>query len=385
MNHRATPPRANLGFTLVEFMIAITVSLLILAALTSTFVANSRARTEIERANDQIESGRFALSTLSSDLELAGFLSHLNLKNATTLTAPATKPSPCLSDVTSLNASLLVHIQGYDGDAATILPAIPTTCILDIMPGTDVLVIRRVATCVAGTANCATVTNAPYFHASLCAAGNQLGSTDSTDFYRLDTNLANLNRTQRDCTTAAVRRQYMTNIYFVASNDQAGDGIPTLKRAELGGDADGNGTADVNANGLLFAITPVAHGIQDIQFEYGIDTNGDGAPDVYTASPDIYNPATPSSPFASCSANASCVANWRNVTAVKINLLARNTNTSPNQVDSKVYTLGLKADGTVKCAWDPGNTGTCAAFGDKYKRHVYQTSVRLNNPAGRRE
>lgn len=385
MNRRAARPRANLGFTLVEFMIAITVSLLILAALTSTFVANSRARTEIERANDQIESGRFALSTLSSDLELAGFLSHLNLKNATTLTAPAAKPSPCLSDVPSLNLNLLMHIQGYDGDAAAILPAIPPTCISDLKAGTDVLVVRRVATCVAGTANCATVTNAPYFQASLCAAGTQLGSTDSTDFYRLDTNLANLNRTQRNCTTPAVMRQYLTNIYFVANNDQAGDGIPTLKRAELGGDADGNGTADVNANGLLFAITPVAHGIQDIQFEYGIDTDGDGAPDVYTASPDIYNPATPAAPFASCTANASCVTNWRNVTAVKINLLARNTNTSPDQVDSKVYTLGLKADGAVKCAWDPGNTGTCAAFGDNYKRHVYQTSVRLNNPAGRRE
>lgn len=399
------------GFTLIEFMIAITLSLVVLAALTATFVANSRTRTEIERANDQIESGRFSLSTLSSDVELAGFLGQFNVNNAKSLAAPGAKPSPCLSDVAALNANLLIHLQGYDGDApsAQISPAIPTTCISDVKAGTDVLAIRRAATCIGGTANCAMVTNAPYFQASLCSGGGELGSLVHSDWFRLDTNLANLNRTQRNCATAAVRRQFLTNIYFVANNDVAGDGIPTLKRAELGGDANGDGTADVNAGGRLFAITPVAHGIENMQIEYGIDTTaspGDGAPDVFTASPDIYNRTTPASPFANCSANNSltlgCVQNWRDVMAIKVTLLARNTDVTKNQpvasnpcnwsgaktgyyCDTKVYSLGLKADGTVKCAWDPDADGTCDPFLDAYKRHVYSTMVRLSNPAGRRE
>ena len=54
---------------------------------------------------------------------------------------------------------------------------------------------------------------------------------------------------------------------------------------------------------------------------------------------------------------------------VKISLLARNTQTSTDFTDNKTYAI----DGT------PG------PFGDHYKRHLYQTVVRLMNPAGRRE
>lgn len=387
-----TPNRSS-GFTLIEFMIAITLSLIVLAALTATFVANSRARTEIEKANDQIENGRFSLSTLSSDLELAGFLAQFNPRNAATLKVPAAKPSPCLSTVAALTATndaattggLLIPIQGYNDDDATPAPAAPTTCISDVKPNTDILVIRRVATCVAGTANCPFVTNAPYFQASLCSTAAELGSIgDSTQYFRLDTNLANLNRTLRDCVTAAPVRQYIVNIYFVANNDLPGDGIPTLKRAELGGDANGDGVADVNAGGRLFAVMSIAHGIQDFQVEYGIDTDFDGRPDVYTPSPDTYNPLGAAA--ASCTANgAQCLTNWTNVTAAKITLLARNTAVSPDYTDNKVYTLGMRSDGFVKCANDPNNDRVCDAFGDHYKRHVYQATVRLNNLASRRE
>src|SRR3546814_6579575 len=64
------------------------------------------------------------------------------------------------------------------------------------------------------------------------------------------------------------------HIYFLANNDKPGDGIHTLKRAELG------------AAG--FTIVPLVEGIDALQFEFGIDTNGDGNPDAYTADPDSY-------------------------------------------------------------------------------------------------
>ncbi|MGH8561634.1 MAG: PilW family protein, partial [Nevskiales bacterium] len=61
------------GFSLVELMIAITLSLIILAALSAIFVTSSRARDEIARANQQIENGRYAMQILSDDLQLAGY------------------------------------------------------------------------------------------------------------------------------------------------------------------------------------------------------------------------------------------------------------------------------------------------------------------------
>jgi type IV pilus assembly protein PilW len=240
-------------------------------------------------------------------------------------------------------------------------------------------VVRRVATCVANSPNCALVPGAPHFQASLCSNASELGNTanDADLYYDLDSNLANLKRTQRDCVTPAEQRQYLTHIYFVANNDQAGDGIPTLKRAELA------------AN---FTIMPLAHGIENLQVEYGIDTDGagtpwsgDGIPDVFTASPDTFNRANPAAPFASCDASvANCMRNWGDVMALRLHILARNTTPSQDHTDTKTYELGLDADGNVKCALDANEDGACEAFGDRIKRHVYQTSVRLNNPAGRR-
>jgi type IV pilus assembly protein PilW len=361
------------GFTIIEFMIAMTLSLLVLAALTATFVANSRSRTEIEKANEQMENGRFALQILTDDLEMAGFLGHLDIDLAvaadTPMPIPGSKPNPCATTLANLRAALPMHLQGYNDLAA--LDSDLDDCLSDFKDGTDIVVVRRVATCADGAANCATVAGAPYFQAALCE--DQLGSLNYADYFRLDTTLGNLNRTQRDCATTAEQRQYLVHIYFIAENDQAGDGVPTLKRAELGA-------------GPAFSIVPLAHGIQDLQLEYGIDTSGDGSPDVF-ANPDAYDaPGGASGPFDECADHASeCVSNWRNTVAVRMSVLARNSATTRDFTDVKVYSLGANDDGSLHCALDLDADGACEAFNDGYKRHVYQTSVRLNNPAGRRE
>jgi type IV pilus assembly protein PilW len=356
-------------------MIAMTLSLLVLAALTAAFVASSRSRTEIEKANEQIENGRFAVQILTDDAEMAGFLSSLDLDIAmnveTPLNPPGAKPNPCATAVADLVAAMPMHIQGYD-DAT--LDATLDDCLADLKDDTDVLVIRRTATCVRGTANCAAVNGGePYFQASLCET--QLGSTVAADYFRLLASGGTFDRFKRDCVTRADQRQYLVHIYFIAENDQAGDGIPTLKRAELGNAADPDG----------FTIVPLAHGIEDLQIVYGIDNDNDGAPDAFTSNPDTYDPpGGGSGPYDECADhNAECVANWRNVMALRLNVLARNSSPTRDHVDSKVYILGQNDDGSDRCAEESG--GACVAFGDGFKRHVYQTSVRLNNPAGRRE
>src|SRR3546814_5874651 len=59
-------------------------------------------------------------------------------------------------------------------------------------------------------------------------------SSDVCSSDLLDTTATNLNRTKRDCSTAASKRRFLVHIYFLANNDKPGDGIHTLKRAELG-------------------------------------------------------------------------------------------------------------------------------------------------------
>ena len=54
-------------------MIAVTLGLIILAALTAFFVQTSDNRREMDRNTRQIENGRYAIETLRDDLTLAGF------------------------------------------------------------------------------------------------------------------------------------------------------------------------------------------------------------------------------------------------------------------------------------------------------------------------
>jgi type IV pilus assembly protein PilW len=362
------------GFSLVELMIAITLGLLIVAGLTTIFVKNSRARSEIERSNRQLESGRYAMTLLTEDLRMAGFLAAFNpydsiifpnnpplgADTAPVTAAMASMPDPCDASVANLNKSFFFHVQGYDN------PTTMPSCVSDVRAGSDILVIRRVSTCVAGPtteAGCdAVISGAPYFQSSNCYQATELAKNsggaaaakDYQAYFALDTNIASMTRHALNCTAIADYRLYLTHIYFVANNNVGTDGIPTLKRAELG------------ASG--FTIVPLVEGIETIQFEYGVDKDGDGKVDDYTADPNSYN---------ACG-GATCVGYWLRTYAVKVNLLARNIETSPGYKDSKTYTLGLKADGSSNVFPASGT------FGDAYKRHAYNAAVRLDNPSGRR-
>jgi len=361
---RALRAASQAGFSLVELMIAVTLGLLVLTSLAAAFFSSSRTREEVERASQQIENGRYAVQVLSEDFRLAGYWAQFSVGNAG-LPAPGSMPDPCVLTPIGLSNAIPVHIQGYDNPSAATIAAL--TCpISDWKPGTDVVVVRRVSTCTRGATDCATVLNAPYFQASLCNNTSELGSATPTDQFRLDTNTASppLDRHKKDCTTVqADIRQVITRIYFIANNDAPGDGIPTLKRAELVG---------TTASPTGFSIASIASGIENLQLEYGIDTNNDSIPDAMNADPTSYNACA--GPAAACS-----VTNWMNVMAVKINLLARNTLPASGYTDGKTYTLGTMADGITANTYTP--TGSALA----YKRHIYQAEVRLSNAAARRE
>src|SRR5512140_3570661 len=97
--------RFQRGFSLIELMIAITLGLMIMTGLVSVFVKNSLVRSEIERSNRQIESGRYAVTLLTEDLRMAGFPSSFDrrdtiiLPNPPPLPALTAPPDPCDASV----------------------------------------------------------------------------------------------------------------------------------------------------------------------------------------------------------------------------------------------------------------------------------------------
>lgn len=345
------------GISLIELMIALVLGLLILFSMTVLFANTSRSRMELEKSNRQTENGRYASQLLAGNLRMAGYLAEFD-PSPLTITALTALPNPCATATADLIDALPLHVQGVNDATSATAPS----CVSDLKSGTDVLVVRRVNSCAAGSSGCAAFANgAPHFQASLCApatGGTELsypvtGNADyAANYFTLATSSGSFTKHKSDCTATAEVYRYNVHVYFIANNNESGDGIPTLKRAELGAGS--------------FSIVPLVEGIENLQIDYGIDSDNDGIPNAYTQNPGGYN---------SCSAN-DCVQNWRNVMTARINLLARNTELSAGHTDNRVYALGFNDDGSEK---------TAGAFNDGYKRHVFSETVRLANPAWRRE
>jgi type IV pilus assembly protein PilW len=327
------------GFTLVELMVSMTIGLFILGALITVFLNVSRSYDELAMTAEQTENGRYASEILQEDLQHAGFYGYF----ANPGPAPGTLPDPCETDPAELRPHLAVPIQGYDGGVSPLPSCLAPA---NHVAGTDILVIRRAST--ATTPLAALQANEVYIQSN----GNPTDPANPVVSTGGDPAAYNL--TVRPGTTIAPVRKYAVHMYFVspcsvpsgsggAACASGDDTIPTLKRLELG--VDGTGTRTMR-------VVPLVEGIENFQVDYGIDTSDDGAPNGAFVS----LPATP--------------AEWQNVMAVRVHLLARNTRPSPGYTDDKSYNLGTA--GTVT----PGGS---------FRRHVFTTTIRLNNPSGRRE
>jgi type IV pilus assembly protein PilW len=334
-----SPSRRRMaGLSLIELMISITLGMMILSGVAFVFVNASSSRNEVERTSRQIENGRYAVEVIADDLRLAGFYGELKVSAVGTPTEVPFGPThdQCSLDPTKWNNWIKLHVQGFDNGADFNKTTTVACALADLKAGTDILLIRRARTCVAGSTGCdAAVDLKPYVQVSLCAsevATHKLGIR-GTETFNLKT---------KACTTAtAGLREYLVRIYYISTNNGSGVSVPTLKRMELG----------LSGGALTWVATPLVEGIEELNIEYGVDTNGDGSPDSYVAVP------------------AATVAEWTKVVAVQFYILARNLDKSPDYTLSKTYNLGL------------GKTPVTVA--DGYRRHVYSTLVRLNNPAGR--
>jgi type IV pilus assembly protein PilW len=351
------------GFSLVEFMIAMAIGLFLVAGLVYLIAETSRSRAEMERSSRQIENGRYALDRIAEDLRHAGFYSeYFSVPSAgeTGFPASLTAADPCAATIATLPAGMPLAIQAYDGGAS--VPSDLTTCLAsaDYQPNTDILVVRRASTSTKAVAalGAAADTNQPFIQSTPLDYKLNLGSAGAAFF---DRTLPSANNT---ATVPAPLHRYVVRIYFVSKCnvpstgvatdpcDATADGgspIPTLKMLELG-------VHPTSFAGPQFNKIAIAEGIEHLQFDFGIDTTGDGVADTVSM----------------CDSTTPCSAiDFSNVVTVQISMVARNTETSPGYSDDKTYNLGLK--------------GYTTATNDYYRRHSYSALVRLNNVAMRRE
>ena len=371
------PISRQTGFTLTELMVGMTIGLIVLSGVSSAYIASSNAGRESQASSEQVENGRQALEFLIYDLRHAGYFGQL-----TTLPVPGgALPDPCeTTDLVAMSQAMAFAVQGYDAPGAT-----PLTCLdaADFVPGTDIVVVRRVDT----EPLAATDTpeqGAIYLQANAIETELQLGNSGGTigTTKKADGTVATI--LNRDGVTAAPIWRYLVHIYFIApcampagggttctgAADDDGSPIPTLKRLEL--------TA---AGGVAqMSIVPLVAGVENLQLDYGVDNLptavdpvtgliGDGAPDCDDTDPG--SNANAGITAGCATANPGAVAEWTNLVGAQVHVLARSYRPYNNYTDSKTYDLGLGLGAVTP--------------GGGFKRHAYSTAVRLTNVSGRRE
>jgi len=316
--------RRQLGLTLPELMISMTLGLLILLGLTSLFVESKRSFKQDELVSRMQEDARFAMSELQRDIAMGGFW------------ADVLDPSPIVNVSTGLTGSLYTYTppaELFDNAVAGITPL--GSALANLRTGTDVIALRKLAGFKAASVpESGTDTDVANAKAAL-TAGNVYLQTNGVVARMMVKNDSPTTIAGSVVPAAFNYWSYEPVIYFVRNYyTNVADGIPTLCRRVL--------------SGTTLATECLAAGVEDLQIEYGVDTNGDKYADEYIAAPTS--------------------AQMSNVTSVRIWLLMRSTDQDTNYKNTHTYTISNSAIAP-------------SSPNDGYYRRVYSTTIMVRNNA----
>lgn len=340
------------GFTLVELMVAITISLIILAAVTSLFVSTKRTYTEQDRQAKMQENARFALNFLAYDLRQAGYYGCLDDINTETVTS-------LLNASATLNA--LYPIEGVDNATGQWYPSGNTALPAGIKANTDAIVLRM-----ADPNNAVNITDPmPNTSAELkvdsitnLAIGDivMLSDCSSADVFQLTNIQTSSNHLQHNSgtgtpgnSTQQLSKRYsppsqvlkfITRAYFIKDNPVTL--VPGLFRQENGG-----------------AAEELVAGVDQMQITYGKDTNT--PPDDY---PNIYLKAG--------AAGLQSADDWGRVRTIRIGLLVR---TPGEQNGAK----GGDKDAQTDTKDINGESISLASYNDNNRRRIFHMTVKMRN------
>ncbi len=360
------PGSSIAGLTLVELMVAITIGLIILAALARLF-ATSRATYTLEEGLARVqESGRFAVEFLAQDIRMAGYIgcasatttvqNHLNNPtdygvnvgpdqyiNSHTYTGSGTRPS-ALSDWTPALPGTVNGVVYFSAG--------------DVEPNTDVLVIRRASETgiklgqtmsdtsanIKIDANPGGLVDNDIVMISDCTNADIFQITGPDSFDAGTNNLVhNTGESTPGNATKPLSKAYTgdaqvmkltTRIYYIGRRSNSTDNPPSLYRREL------------TTSGSL-ATQELVEGVERIKFSYGEDT----VADTYNT-PNIYRNS------------ASAVADWSKVTAVRVGLLVATTSNVDQTADTRTYQLAGSSVGP---------------FNDTKRRRAFNSTIQLRN------
>ena len=337
MNTVDTTLRRQRGLTLIELMIAMLLSLLLLAGVLYIFSASSQANRTNMALSRVAETGRFGLDFIAFDIRNAGYKGRCltPVNNLLNQTSPAYNP-----DFFDLNDS----IRGWNNEAG------PHSALMTgYVPNTDALLLKHGAIESGLTAN-----GIPANAATITVTPNNTGIPAGTIMLISDAEGCDLFQKTNNANAAGLARgasgtpgnvtpggnplshsyagnvevmQFRSVLYYVGLG---ASGQPSLRRLEF-------------SNGSVQNLE-IVEGVSDLQIEYGVDTalTPNGRIDAYLT--------------------ANNVADWTRVLSVRLNLLA--VSPEPNvAVEPQTLTFN----------------GTTVTIPDNRLGHVFSSTIGLRN------
>jgi type IV pilus assembly protein PilW len=367
MKSQMKASRTLAGFSLVELMVAMTLSLILMAGALSILYSTKLTSAENERVARVQEAGRTAFELIMPDARAAGYLGC-----AKPLVDNSTSP-PTTSFSNGLNTSTLLwnfgqSVYGFEATSTTAwAPALDTT-VIPASPapsgGSDVLVLRA-----ARPGSTVYRTNAPF-------AANATIPVDRDSSAPVPTaSQLPMPFVISDCRGAAV---FLATAFATsgttATISHGGGGAPGNNSDSLarGFDVDAlvqpiqtvvyyiASCTAVGAN--CVAVTPPAlwqivgsnppqeliQGIEAMQVKYGVDSDADLLANSYVT--------------------ADAVTNWSNVVSINLAILVRSIDQTGVELDKRTFHL-----------LDTAASSKFGPFNDRRQRSVFTTTITLRN------
>jgi type IV pilus assembly protein PilW len=347
--------RAIQGFSLVELMVAVTIGLIILAAVSGIFVTSKSTYNTTDSLARLQENARFAVHYLSRDLRLAGFagcLDDLQSVNST-INGSSFAFQNLSTPIEGVNDKPATGTSTWYPSGATVNPIPYGSTTIEIKPGTDAITLRF-----ADDANNISITRAMPNTSSELNVSAVTGLADgdivmisdcsSADIMQITSVQASALKIQHNPggslspgnSTQVLSKQYVppaklmkfkTVTYFITLRL---DGVPVLMMQENGGNA-----------------VELIEGVEEMQILYGkdTDTTPDGVPNVYLRAGQS-GLTTPN--------------DWTRVHAVRIALLIRTVTGKEEYTNSDTYSVLDKS---------------VTAPGDRHHRRVFTFTLQPRN------
>ncbi len=310
------------GFSLIELMVAMTLGLIVTAAVILVFASNKHSYNVNNSFAKVQQNGRYAIETMLKDVRLAGYWGGYEGVITDIQNAVAPASAGCNNDTWARMVEQRVYgLNDSNNDTTITGNYTNANCILnsDYVRG-DVLTIRHASPFTLDPA--ALATNRNYV----------ITDIDTASLFTTDTAPAGFMQPSFIHQVVAHAYHIRTGTGQCMTGVNAGQALPSLYRVTVTGPA-------------VAAQQEIVTGVQDFQVQYGIDNDGDASIDGFV------------------DANA-VGANWANVIAVRIWLLLRAACAEPEYTDTPTYNMA-------------GVNKNCPA---NVRCHLFASTILLRNP-----